>query len=512
MKPILTPRQAVELDRATQADGVPAELLMERAGRAVARAAVDLVGATYGRRAVVVCGKGNNGGDGYVAARHLARWGMRVTVTTLEEVDELREPARGNAWRLTRETDAGLRRFSAAALERDLARADVAIDAIVGTGFRGVPEDDVAEAIVALNGSAPPVVAVDIPSGVDGASGAAEGVAVRADLTVTFGAAKVGVVLLPGAELAGAVRVADIGFPDELVHADAWLLEPSDVAAVWPTRTLETHKRASGVLLVVAGSRGMTGAPRLIAQAAARVGAGLVTVATPASALTAVQAGLTEATFLRLPETDDGSVAADALDEVAAAWERADALALGPGLTTDPSTVRFVREVVARCPVPLVLDADALNAFTAEAPAIADHRADVVLTPHAGEFARLTGVRGGDLDGDRLGHVRALADAASAVTLLKGTRTVVAAPGGRALINPTGSPALATAGTGDVLTGAIGGLLARGVPPLDAAGAAAYVHGLAGLLAGRETGDGTVAGDVVDHLAAAAVRAREGSG
>ena len=268
MKPVLTPDQASTLDRETQARGIPAELLMERAGRAVARAAVDVMGGAYGRRAVVVCGKGNNGGDGFVAARHLARVGVRVAVVTVEDPDDLREPAAGNAFRLDEVDAIRVVRFTPATLDRELARADVAIDAVFGTGFRGVPEDEWADAIAGLNASPALVVAVDIPSGVNGATGAVDGDAVRADLTVTFGAPKVGVVILPGAELAGAVRVADIGFPPELVRADAFLMEPADVAAVLPERDIDTHKRATGVLIVVAGSRDMTGAAHLVAEAA----------------------------------------------------------------------------------------------------------------------------------------------------------------------------------------------------------------------------------------------------
>jgi NAD(P)H-hydrate epimerase len=481
VKPVLTPQEAVELDRATQAHGVPAEALMERAGRAVARAVLDLVGGAYGRRVVVVCGKGNNGGDGYVAARALARAGMKVSVHAVEPVDDLREPAVTNARRVAAETDATVHSFSVARLATDLERADVAVDAVFGTGFRGIPEDAWAAAIDGLNGSDTPVVAVDIPSGVDGLSGAVLGTAVIADLTVTFGAAKVGAVLLPGAELAGDVRVADIGFPHELVDAHAWLPEPADVAAVWPRRGPDAHKRASGVLLVVAGSRGMTGAPALIGEAAARVGTGLVIVAAPASALGGLRAAMTEAVSIPLAETADGVVDHSAVPAILEALERADALAIGPGLTTGASAV--VRDVLRSCPVDAVVDADALNAFTGDAAALADRRADAVLTPHLGEFGRLTGLKGSDVDADRLGHVRALASTSRAVALLKGTRTAIADPGGDVRINPTGSPVLATAGSGDVLTGVIGGLLARGVPAFDAASAGAFVHGLAGTLA-----------------------------
>lgn len=504
MKPVLTPEEAGELDRATQARGIPAETLMERAGRATARAAVDLVGGCYGRRAVVVCGKGNNGGDGYVAARHLARWGMRVAVIALADPGALREPAAANARRLVSDTRIRPRAFDPMALQRLLSRADVAIDAIFGTGFVGVPEGGWAEAIDGLNDAEVPVVAVDIPSGVDGHTGAVHGEAVWADLTVTFGAAKTGVALLPGAERAGDVRVVDIGLPDDLVPRGTGLTEPADVAAVLPPRAVDAHKKDSGTLVVVAGSRTMTGAARLIARAAGRAGAGYVYVAVPASILPTVQAELTETVFVALPETPDGTVAAGALDVVLGHLEEAHALALGPGLSTQAETQGFVRELVRACPVPLVLDADGLNAFAGQVDALADREAEAVLTPHLGELARLMtdgATHAGAGAADRLGAARTLATRARAVALVKGTRTVIASPDGRARINPTGSPVLATAGTGDVLTGTIGGLLARGVAPFDAAWAGAYVHGLAGILAGRDLGEGTLAGDVAERIA-----------
>ena len=503
MRPLLTPAEAGELDRLAQAAGTPAAVLMERAGAGVARACLDLLGGGYGRRAVVVCGKGNNGGDGLVAARHLARAGVRVDVLLLGP--DLHEPAAGNLTRLRDETDARVRGFDPAALRRELARADLAVDAIFGTGFRGAPEDEWADAIEIVN-TAPSVVAVDIASGVDGATGEVGGVAVRADLTVTFGAAKLGSVLLPGAEFAGDVRVVDIGLDERALPAGAGLTDPDDVAAVLPERPIDGHKKASGTLLVVAGSRGMPGAARLAARGAERVGAGYVIVATPASAMPTIQVDLAEAVFLPLPETPSGSIAAEAIGAVTEAAAAAHALAIGPGLSRDEETTAFVRALVREASVPVVLDADALNAFAGEHAALADRKAEAVLTPHLGELARLLGRPAGD----RLSEARSLALEVDAVTLLKGTRSVIAAPDGSVRVNPTGSPALATAGTGDVLTGAIGGLLARGVEPFAAAWAGAYLHGLAGILAAGPHGEGIVAGDVAARLPAAIARVEEG--
>lgn len=506
---MLTPVQAVELDRATQARGVSGELLMERAGRAVARGAVDLAGGVYGRRALVVCGTGNNGGDGLVAARCLSRWGMGVTVAVVGSADAFRGAAATNLQRLRAETTVRIR-GSQAAMSDEPARADVAIDGIFGTGFHGVAEGEWAAAIDGLNEAEAPAIAIDIASGIDGATGSVTGAAVWADLTVTFGAAKIGAVLMPGAERSGAVRVVDIGLADEPLHAGVFLIEPGDVAAALPRRAADSHKRASGVLLVVAGSRTMTGAAQLIAEAAMRAGAGLVISAVPEGIMPVVQTSLTEAVFLELPETEPGTVAAAALEPVLEALERADALAVGPGLTTQEETGRFVRDLVRASPVPVVLDADGLNAFARRAEDLADCKADVVLTPHIGELGRLSGVSAEDLEADRLAHARGLAARTNAVALLKGSRTVIAEPDGRVRINATGSSILSTAGSGDVLTGITGGLLARGLAPVDAAASAAYLHGVAGRIAGVETGEGTLAGDLVRRVpdAVAAVMQR----
>jgi ADP-dependent NAD(P)H-hydrate dehydratase / NAD(P)H-hydrate epimerase len=497
MKPVLMPAEAAALDRVAEARGVAVVDLMERAGRAVARACVDLTGGTYGRRAVVVCGGGNNGGDGLVAARHLARWGVRVGVFVLDDPTGLREPAATNHARLA-EVGLRARPFDRGALERELSRADVAVDAIFGTGFHGTPEGSWASAIEALNDASVPIVAVDIPSGVDGTSASVNGVAVRAALTVTFGAAKTGEVLMPGAGFAGDLRVVDIGLPEDPGAPETGLTEPADVVGVWPARAADAHKRASGTLVIVAGSRRMTGAVKLIARAAARIGAGYLIVAVPEPILPVIQTELTETVFLPLPATDAGSVAVDATETVLRALDGADAMALGPGLSTENQTRSCIRSIVRECPVPFVVDADGLNAFAGDADGLADRKADAILTPHLGELARL-----GEANADRLAAARALAARTNAAALVKGSRSVIARPDGTARINPTGSAVLATAGTGDVLTGAIGGLIARGLDPFAAGWAAAYVHGLAGIDAGRGLGDGAVAGDVAERLPAA---------
>jgi ADP-dependent NAD(P)H-hydrate dehydratase / NAD(P)H-hydrate epimerase len=506
MKPVLLPDEAAELDERSRARGITADALMEAAGREVADAALRLLGGAYGRRALVVSGKGNNGGDGLVAARHLDRAGVRTTILLLDEA--VREPAATNLRRLE-ETGVRRRSFSSGAIERELERADVAIDAIFGTGFRGTPEGGSAEAIRTLDASGVPVVAVDIPSGVNGATGAVEGDAVHADVTVTFGAAKLGLVLYPGAAFAGVVEVEPIGFPEDLIRSEAQLVEREDAAERLPRREPDTHKRAAGYAVVVGGSRRMTGAVALAGRAAYRAGAGLVAIAVPERILSVVEGAVREAVFVDLPETDAGSIAngSDRLDEVLG---QADALAIGPGMTTDPATSEWIRGVVRSSEVPVVLDADGLNAFAGRADELSDRKADLVLTPHAGEFARLAGVSATDLQADRIRHLRELAARASATVLLKGSRTLIATPDGLVRINPTGGPALATGGTGDVLTGMIAGLVARGLEVADAATAAAFVHGIAGKLAAEDLGDGATAGDVLERVPVAMREVAEG--
>ena len=501
MKPILSPAEASALDGAAQERGIAAETLMENAGREVAGAAVRLAGGTYGRRAVVVAGKGNNGGDGLVAARYLDAWGMRVTVVLFD--DRSREPAAMNLSRLRR-TAVRVRPWSAELVQREIARADVAVDAIFGTGFRGAPDgalhrrDRIPERRRRSGGRRGHPVRRErrdgcgrVGRGPSGHHGDVRGGQARGGLP-------------PGSTHAGIVEVADIGFPPDLVRSDLALLETEDVAGWLPRRDEDTHKRASGFVVVIGGSRSMTGAVSLMARAAYRSGAGLVAAGVPSSILPVVQGAVREAVFAPLPETEEGT-ASGGTERLSELIGQAGALAIGPGMTTDERTSAWVRELVRGSEIPVVLDADGLNAFAGRAPELADRKAELVLTPHAGEFSRLTGVSAKDLAADRVGHARKLAAETQAVVLLKGTRTLVAAPDGSVRVNPTGGPFLATGGTGDVLTGMIAGLLARRLAPADAASAAAFVHGVAGSAAAEVSGEGTTASDVLERVAEAFV-------
>jgi NAD(P)H-hydrate epimerase len=353
VRPILTPSEAGELDRAAQERGIPAASLMERAGREVAGAAARLAGGSYGSRAVVVCGRGNNGGDGLVAARHLVAWGMAATVILLDPKRDFGEPAATNLEALAG-TRVRVRPWSQDVARRELERADVAVDAIFGTGFRGAPRGVFVDAIEALAAAEVPVVAVDVPSGVNGTTAQVDGAAVRADLTVTFGAAKPGLVLHPGAAHAGVVEVADIGFPEDLVRSDLGLVEAADVAAWLPRREPETHKRAAGYAVVIGGSRAMTGAVALMAAAAYRAGAGLVGAAVPETILPVVQGAVREAVFAALPETDAGTASGPG-ERLTAMLGEAGAVAIGPGMTTVERTAEWIRELVRSSQVPVVI-------------------------------------------------------------------------------------------------------------------------------------------------------------
>jgi len=474
VEPLVTPEAMGEADRRTIAAGTPVEVLMERAGRAVAWEVRRTLGSCSGRRVVIVCGKGNNGGDGLVTARALRAWGARVAVLELA---------------------AGIDRVG---FTRELARADAVVDAMYGTGFRGELRDDAAFAAEQFAGFAGPVVAVDIPSGIDGLTGEARGVAVRATSTVTFAARKPGLVFEPGRTHAGAVTVAAIGIDLGVARDHAVVFGADDVKHLLAPRPATAHKWQSGVY-VVGGSRGMTGAPMFVSHAAMRAGAGIVWCGLPGATAARAASG-SEVITKALPATDDGLLTAIAADVVLGDVERFRALAVGPGLGTDSEVQLAVRRIVAGAPVPLVLDADGLNALEGRLAALQARTgpgSPTVITPHEGEYRRLTGQ---DVGPDRLAAARELAAASGAVVLLKGPGTVIAAPDGTTAVNPTGGVALATAGSGDVLTGIVAGFLARGLAAFEAAAVGAWVHGAIADRIAAEVGPGLVASDLIAGL------------
>jgi len=473
MEPVLTPTEMGEADRRTIAAGTPVRILMDRAGRAVAWEVRRVLGSTYGHRVAVVCGKGNNGGDGLVAARVLAGWGVRVEVLDL---------------------NTGL---DIATADAAIDRADLLVDAMYGTGFTG-SLDGVA-ALVARRSRGITTVAIDMPSGIDGLTGLAAGDVVHADSTVTFAARKPGVCFEPGRTRAGEVRLVDIGI-DLGINVDGDepalnLTEASDVLR-WLVPLDPTAHKWTSALLVVGGSGGMTGAPLLVSHAAMRVGAGIVWCGLPGNDAAARASG-GEVVIKALPATDGGALTG--LGELSDATQRFRAAVVGPGLGRAPATRAAVHDLVRLLTIPMVLDADGLNAFEGDIGVISGRTAPTILTPHAGEYARLAGVPVG---ADRVAAARHLANATGAVVLLKGPGTVVAEPGGRAAINPHDGPWLGTAGSGDALSGIIGGLLARGLQPFEAAAGGAFLHAGAADHAGHT-------GLVADALVAALPRTLE---
>jgi ADP-dependent NAD(P)H-hydrate dehydratase / NAD(P)H-hydrate epimerase len=471
--------------------GVPGIDLMERAGAGVARL-VDEV-APDGL-VVIVCGKGNNGGDGYVAARLLRETWREVRVLALAPVEELRGDALANAERVEH-----VRPFGPDALED----AAVVVDAVLGTGFEGAPHGAAAEAIAAIAACDAPVVAVDVPSGVNASTGEIEGAAVRAVATATFASPKPGLWINPGKSHAGDVHVVDIGIPSGAPAAAprVGLIDDDELLATLPRREPGWTKFTSGHVLVAGGSRGLTGAPLMACEAAARAGAGYVTACVPASLQDVFATRLLEAMTRGLPDADGAHTEAGVEPVLEAAAQRGGALVLGPGIGRSDGAAAFARALARRAEVALLLDADGLNAHAGELAALAARPGPAVLTPHAGELGRLLGVESAEVEAHRLAHARAAAAQAQAVVLLKGDDTLVAEPGGLVAVSPGATGALATAGTGDVLSGVIAALLARGVEPFAAACAGVRLHARAGIRAAHERGpDGVIARDVIEAL------------
>lgn len=515
MRPLLRPVEMAEADRLTIEAGTPGQVLMDRAGRAVARAVVDVAGGRYGVNVLILCGKGNNGGDGFVAARLLDSWGLKVDCATLFDPAEARGDA---AHHLEQLRSSGIEpaRLSGPI---DVDRYDVVVDAIFGTGFKGRVEGDAADVIASLSGHEC-VISVDIPSGVDGLTGAVSGPAVYADLTVAMGAEKTGTALPPGSVHAGVVQVADIGIDVDvrkferagtgvMVESFVEMAEAADIAQSLPERSPGSHKRGNGSVAVLAGSDAYPGAAVLTCAGAARSGAGYVTLATTGKAATSAIAWSPELVVKGV--TGGATLEADALESVAEILERSDAIAAGPGWGTDEGLTQLLRGLLAR-ETPLVLDADGLNVLARDPSVLSARSAATILTPHPGELARLLDVEPRSVTSDRLGAALELSSRfPRAIVVAKGHRTVVSYGGGKvAVVIPVGGPELATAGTGDVLTGVIASLVAQGVPPVGAAITGAYVHGIAGSVAGQRVGPtGVGALDVAEAIpeAVALIRA-----
>lgn len=489
------------LDRWTIAHHTPGHVLMERAG---AGATAVLLKHWRTRRGpiVIVCGRGNNGGDGFVMARRLKRARRTVQVWLTSPADTVAGDARRmlDAWRKgggrieSLQTPADLVRF-----QRCLARAAVIVDALLGTGLNAPVSDHLAGVVDAINGATAPVLAVDIASGLSADSGQPLGTAIRADVTATFAYPKLGQCLYPAIDLGGQLEVVDIGIPIAALDAvgpRARRLDPDAVRPLLPPRRADSHKGTYGHVLVIAGAPGTTGAALLATEGAARGGAGLTTVAGPTTLQPVLALRVLEAMTAAVPdEIDDTNI-----DAFLAGFT---AVVCGPGLGSTDHTRALVAAVVRRCRVPLVLDADALNAI-AGTIWLRERPAATIVTPHPGEMARLLRTETATLQADRPSAARRFAAAEGVITVLKGARTIIAAPDGRLAVNPTGNPGMASGGMGDVLAGLIGGLLAQRLDPYDAACLGTYVHGAAADAVSHRRGTvGMLARDVLDAIPAA---------
>ena len=488
--------------RASEEFGVPSIVLMENAGRSVFEAVRDALGGLENRHITIVAGRGNNGGDGFVVARHLREAGARVSVFLLGSPEDVGGDARTNLDMLLESGVAVSGVASANDITAALATSHAVVDAMFGTGLRGEVTGLPAEVISAINAAGKPVVAVDIPSGMDADTGEILGACVEADCTVTFALPKIGLLTYPGAACVGQMTVADIGIPKCLYDGiTVELVDESMAASKLPARPPDAHKGTFGTAVVIAGSLGMTGATAMASEAALRAGAGLSTLGCPAGLWNVMAAKLTEVMTRGLPDGGNGAFSADAVSQALELIEKGDSTVVGCGIGTHAGTIEFVHRLVKLARKPMIVDADGLNALAQDVGILEGEHGDLVLTPHPGEMSRLLGTSVQAVQSNRMDVAREAASRFRCVVVLKGARTLIADPSGRVFINPTGGPGLATGGTGDVLAGAIGGLLAQGLSPLDAAVCGAFVHGRAGDIAAEELGAaGTIAGDVLGAL------------
>jgi ADP-dependent NAD(P)H-hydrate dehydratase / NAD(P)H-hydrate epimerase len=499
---LVTAQEMRELDRRTIEEvGVPSLVLMENAGRTTYRILRREFPGLSGPVAVAA-GRGNNGGDGFVVARYLANAGIPVIVYLLAEKAQVQGDARVNLDILDRLGVEVVETLTAEDLNpvvHALSRAELIVDALLGTGLNSPVRGLMGTLIDRLNHLRPPVLAVDIPSGLSADTGEALGVAVRAEVTVTYGFPKLGQILPPGRDYVGRLWQVDISIPPALAAPlRVELAQAEELRRRLPPRPFGSHKGAFGHLVVLAGSEGKTGAAALAAAGGLRAGAGLVTAAAPVSLNDILEMKLTEAMTLPLPEAPGvracGRRALEVLQEFMVGKT---ALALGPGLGTHPETAELVVSLVRQLPQPLVIDADGINCLSRDPHCLKEAAGPRIITPHPGEMARFMGATTQEVQARRLDTAREAAERFGAYVVLKGAQTVVAAPDGRVSLNPTGNPALASGGTGDVLTGLLGGYLAQGLTPWDAARLGVYLHGLAADYLQEQHGhEGLIAGDL----------------
>jgi len=501
-------------ERAIKGYGIPGVILMENAGRGVTDLILKGFPQVLGKKVAIFAGKGNNGGDGLVVARHLSNRGVKVAVYLLGRTTDIKGDARANLdiWKAMKgEVREILSSEDIKGYGSEIRHAGLIVDAIFGTGLLSSVEGLYGEVIDFINSLHKPVVSIDVPSGLDASTGHILGHCIKAEVTATMALPKIGLLLYPGAGYAGRIEVIDIGMPKALLEADEipWeTLDSSLIKGLWRPRPGDCHKGSFRHLFVLAGSTGKTGAAAMTSLGAMRVGTGLVTLGIPRALNPIMEEKLTEVMTHPLPDTPSGTIAEESLDSIMAfitpsspGGTRWGAIAIGPGLMTQEGVKGVVLGLIERCPLPMVIDADGINCLAGDRQLLKKAIAPIILTPHPGEMARLIASTPKEVQSDRIGVAGGFAKEYGVVLVLKGARTIVAEPGGRVFINPTGNPGMASAGTGDVLTGVIGGLVAQGYGPLDAARIGVYIHGLAGdEVANRKGMVGMMATDILEQI------------
>ncbi|MFP4572994.1 MAG: NAD(P)H-hydrate dehydratase [Desulfobacterales bacterium] len=505
---ILTADEMREMDRRTIENfGLPGRLLMENAGRGAVRSIFRAWPDVYTRSVAVIAGKGNNGGDGFVIARYLFQHGVDVSVYLLAERSRVTGDAAANLGLietlgipLTELAD----ELSFSGYRKEIAEKDLIIDAILGTGLDSQVKGYFHEVIDFINNSRTPVFSVDIASGLHTETGMPCGICVHADATATFAFAKLGHMLLPGAGYTGRLSIVDIGIPPYIVHSAEprhQLLTAGWIRSQLTPRDPQAHKGNTGHVLAAAGSPGKTGAAAMTAMSALRSGAGLVTLAVPESINSSVESLAVEAMTHPLDDDKKAILGEKNVEELLSLAANKDCLALGPGIGTSETTVKMVGALIQKSPVPVVLDADAINCLAKNPAVLAKKKSEIILTPHPGEMARLADTTAAKIQEDRIAAARGFAEKHGVCLVLKGARTITASPDGHVYVNPTGNPGMASGGMGDVLTGMISGFIAQGKDPETACRMAVYLHGAAAdLLAEKRGPFGYLATDIMHHV------------
>lgn len=500
--------QMKQLDRMTiEQYGIPGILLMENAGMAVFHEVLHHLQRMEGKQVAIVCGRGNNGGDGFVVARQLFQQNMKVKVFIAANPAVIGGDAKTNLEILKR-LGVPIEVVSPKENKSDflgqLKQYDLIVDAIFGIGLDRNVDEFIGGVIETINEAGKPVISIDIPSGVNAADGSVCGTAVKAQKTIVFQLPKLGNINYPGSDYTGEMIVKNIGIPQEAIislNPPIQMITIDWVKSILPKRRADTHKGDYGRVYIVAGSTGMTGAAMLTCEAVLRSGAGLVKVAIPQSLNNIMEVRLTEAITVPLPELKKGVVGISDIEKIIKTMSQSDAVAIGPGSGQSRELEEVLRNIFENSTTPMVLDADALNSLANRKELLKLLKGPAVLTPHPMEMARLTQIAVEDIQRNRVEIAREFAQKWNVIVVLKGARTVVAAPSGEIFINTTGNPGMATAGSGDVLTGIITGFIAQGIEPVSATAAAVYIHGLAGDMAAEELGEyGMMAGDIVTHL------------